>query len=306
MVIPLLGAGRSPHILYRPGEIDDALRRRARRGRGRRGGRRRPSTSSSPTGPSPSTWADRPAGRSCSRARRARARPTWPRPWPPRPACRSCSCRRRRSSPCSTGRPTARSAPTSRRCASTPGGRAGPSASSRRSTPSAAPGGMGGRRHGEGIAGVVNELLIQLQSFDQPPASAAAAGRARSTSSTPGCPPHRHLRQARARPGQHPRHRGDQPGRRPRPALLRPGRFDRSIYFDLPSRAGRREIIDYYLAKKAHDAELDDPAKRETPGRDDLRLLAGDDRAPPRRGAGVGAAPGRRPARRGTTSSRPR
>ena len=42
------------------------------------------------------------------------------------------------------------------------------------------------------------------------------------------------------------------------PALLRPGRFDRSIYFDLPSRAGRREIIDYYLAKKAHDAELDD------------------------------------------------
>ena len=48
------------------------------------------------------------------------------------------------------------------------------------------------------------------------------------------------------------------------PALLRPGRFDRTIYFDLPGRAGRREIIDYYLAKKAHDAELDDPATRET------------------------------------------
>ena len=48
------------------------------------------------------------------------------------------------------------------------------------------------------------------------------------------------------------------------PALLRPGRFDRSIYFDLPNRPGRREIIDYYLAKKAHDAELDDDHRRDT------------------------------------------
>jgi ATP-dependent Zn protease len=48
------------------------------------------------------------------------------------------------------------------------------------------------------------------------------------------------------------------------PALLRPGRFDRSIYFDLPSRAGRREIIDYYLAKKSHEPELDDLAKRDS------------------------------------------
>src|SRR5205807_2384278 len=48
------------------------------------------------------------------------------------------------------------------------------------------------------------------------------------------------------------------------PALMRPGRFDRSIYFDLPSRSGRREIIDYYLDKKAHSPELDDPAKRDT------------------------------------------
>ncbi|MHB8437618.1 MAG: AAA family ATPase, partial [Acidimicrobiales bacterium] len=48
------------------------------------------------------------------------------------------------------------------------------------------------------------------------------------------------------------------------PALLRPGRFDRTIYFDLPSRAGRRDIIDYYLAKKAHDLELDEPERRDT------------------------------------------
>jgi ATP-dependent Zn protease len=42
------------------------------------------------------------------------------------------------------------------------------------------------------------------------------------------------------------------------PALLRPGRFDRTITVDLPNRAGRREIIDYYLDRKAHDSELDE------------------------------------------------
>ncbi|MGH9007897.1 MAG: AAA family ATPase, partial [Acidimicrobiales bacterium] len=47
------------------------------------------------------------------------------------------------------------------------------------------------------------------------------------------------------------------------PALLRPGRFDRAIYFDLPTRAGRHDILDFYLAKKAHTDELDDPARRE-------------------------------------------
>ena len=47
------------------------------------------------------------------------------------------------------------------------------------------------------------------------------------------------------------------------PALLRPGRFDRCIYFDLPSRSGRREIIDYYLEKKAHEPEVDDPERRD-------------------------------------------
>jgi len=47
------------------------------------------------------------------------------------------------------------------------------------------------------------------------------------------------------------------------PALLRPGRFDRSIHFDLPSRTGRREIIDYYLAKKAHVPELDKEERRD-------------------------------------------
>jgi len=37
------------------------------------------------------------------------------------------------------------------------------------------------------------------------------------------------------------------------PALLRPGRFDRKIVVDHPDADGRREILEYYLAKVKHD-----------------------------------------------------
>lgn len=37
------------------------------------------------------------------------------------------------------------------------------------------------------------------------------------------------------------------------PALLRPGRFDRKIVVDLPDADGRREILEYYLAKVKHE-----------------------------------------------------
>jgi ATP-dependent Zn protease len=47
------------------------------------------------------------------------------------------------------------------------------------------------------------------------------------------------------------------------PALLRPGRFDRRLTFDLPDKRGRREIIDHFLARKAHDAELDSAERRD-------------------------------------------
>ena len=63
---------------------------------------------------------------------------------------------------------------------------------------------------------------------------------------------------------EHPADRRDQPRRRPRPArCCGPGRFDRSIHFDLPSRSGRREIVDYYLDKKAHVPELDKEERRD-------------------------------------------
>ncbi|MBV9369883.1 MAG: AAA family ATPase [Frankiales bacterium] len=121
--------------------------------------------------------------------------------------------------------------------------------------------GMGGAK-GEGITGVVNELLIQLQSFDEPTFGRRVRNHVIEVVNTllP------HGRQLRKRPSPAANilvigatnRAGDLD-----PALLRPGRFDRSIYFDLPSRSGRREIIDYYLGKKAHDAEFDGDALRD-------------------------------------------
>ena len=107
---------------------------------------------------------------SSSRDPRAPARPIWPRPWPARRECPSSSCPPRPSSRCSTGRPTARSGRTSpqlRKAARREGGAIGFIEEIDAIGATRAGMGQGGGR--EGIAGVVNELLIQLQSFDQPP-----------------------------------------------------------------------------------------------------------------------------------------
>jgi cell division protease FtsH len=50
-------------------------------------------------------------------------------------------------------------------------------------------------------------------------------------------------------------------------ALLRPGRFDKKVRVDVPDMAGRRDIIEYYLSKMAHDDTMQ-PAilATETPG----------------------------------------
>ncbi len=47
------------------------------------------------------------------------------------------------------------------------------------------------------------------------------------------------------------------------PALLRPGRFDRRVSFELPAKAGRRALVDHFLATKAHTPELDDAERRD-------------------------------------------
>ncbi|HZU73248.1 MAG TPA: AAA family ATPase [Acidimicrobiales bacterium] len=123
--------------------------------------------------------------------------------------------------------------------------------------------GMGPGGHREGVAGVVNELLIQLQSFDQPPAGTRMRGWLIDALNA-FLPAERQLAKPRTTPANILVIGATNRAADLDPALLRPGRFDRSIYFDLPSRAGRRDIIDYYLARKAHDPELDDPARRDS------------------------------------------
>jgi cell division protease FtsH len=123
--------------------------------------------------------------------------------------------------------------------------------------------GMGSSTSREGISGVVNELLIQLQSFDAPTTGARMAGAVIDVLNR-WLPHHRQMRRPRTPAANILVIGATNRASDLDPALLRPGRFDRSIYFDLPSRSGRREIIDYYLEKKAHEPELDDPVKRDT------------------------------------------
>jgi cell division protease FtsH len=127
----------------------------------------------------------------------------------------------------------------------------------------AARSGMGGSSGREGISGVVNELLIQLQSFDTPPSGLRARHWVVERVNRL-LPPHGQLRKRPPTPANILVIGATNRAADLDPALLRPGRFDRSIYFDLPSRAGRREIVDYYLGRKAHEPELDEPARRDT------------------------------------------
>jgi ATP-dependent Zn protease len=120
-----------------------------------------------------------------------------------------------------------------------------------------------GPNHGEGVPGVVNELLIQLQSFEQTPTSLRLKGALIEAVNT-WLPPHRRLSKPAHVPANILVIGATNRAADLDPALVRPGRFDRNIYFGLPGRSGRRDIIDYYLGKKAHDADLDDPARRET------------------------------------------
>jgi cell division protease FtsH len=118
------------------------------------------------------------------------------------------------------------------------------------------------RNTSEGISGVVNELLIQMQSFDTPTGGHKLAawwidGLNRLL------PTHRRISKRAPKPSNVLLIAATNRAADLDPALLRPGRFDRSIHFDLPSRSGRRDIIDYYLDRKAHVPELDKEERRD-------------------------------------------
>jgi ATP-dependent Zn protease len=114
----------------------------------------------------------------------------------------------------------------------------------------------------EGISGVVNELLVQMQSFDEPTIGSRMRGAVIDLVNRM-LP---EMKQFKKRPPVSSNILVIGATNRAAdldPALLRPGRFDRSISFDLPSRSGRREIIDYYLQRKAHVPELDREDRRD-------------------------------------------
>lgn len=112
----------------------------------------------------------------------------------------------------------------------------------------------------EGTGGTVNELLIQLQSFDEPTGGQKLTNRCKDAVNA-FLPPARRLRRKRSEPANvlviAATNRGDMLD----PALLRPGRFDRRLHFDLPGRAGRGELTKLFLSRKAHEPSLDTEAR---------------------------------------------
>ena len=107
-----------------------------------------------------------------------------------------------------------------------------------------------------GTEGIVNELLIQMQSFDTP----LFWGRVKGSLVDFGnlfMPANRQIKKARSEYNNVLIIGATNRAQDLDPALMRPGRFDRALYFDLPSRAGRRDLIDYFLARRAHDPEMD-------------------------------------------------
>lgn len=114
----------------------------------------------------------------------------------------------------------------------------------------------------EGTGGVVNELLVQMQSFDEPTGGDKMYNRLVARVNL-FLPAHRQIQQRK--PGRAPilliaaTNRADSLD----PALLRPGRFDRHLTFSTPDALGRRDLVDHFLARRAHDAELDEPTVRD-------------------------------------------
>ncbi len=114
----------------------------------------------------------------------------------------------------------------------------------------------------EGVGGVVNELLVQMQSFDMP--TGWQKTRAWAVDQLNGLlPAHRQLRRPSPPAANILLIAATNRAESLDPALLRPGRFDRKLTFDRPGRNARRELVDYFLTRKAHAEELDSEAARE-------------------------------------------
>lgn len=113
--------------------------------------------------------------------------------------------------------------------------------------------GSGGMR--EGAAGIVNELLVQMQSFDLPTGWDKFVSKMIDRLNLL-LPPARAIARPRTEPANVLVFAATNRAEGLDPALMRPGRFDRTIHFDLPPRSDRIAIAAYYLAKKAHEPSV--------------------------------------------------
>ncbi len=107
----------------------------------------------------------------------------------------------------------------------------------------------------EGFAGVVNELLVQMQSFEVRTKGASLRG---------GCyaminrllPAHRRIKPPKSIAANVLLVAATNRAAELDPALLRPGRFDRIVHFGLPALRDRAAIAEFYLGRKAHSDDM--------------------------------------------------
>jgi ATP-dependent Zn protease len=108
-----------------------------------------------------------------------------------------------------------------------------------------------------GDAGMaVNELLVQLQSFEEPVGFAKFTGKLIDKVNL-FLPDRRAIKKAPVKTANIMLIAATNRADNLDPALLRPGRFDRRLTFEIPDRNGRRELVDHFLARKAHVDDLD-------------------------------------------------
>ncbi len=124
-------------------------------------------------------------------------------------------------------------------------------------------------RFSSGGGGTLNELLIQMQSFDQAPFGKRV--RNRIIEWINGYLPEGKRISTKKLEYSNimviaATNRADDLDA----ALLRPGRFDRRLYFDLPTKQGRRDLIDFFMDRKSHHQQLDNDGVRDRLAHDTL------------------------------------
>jgi ATP-dependent Zn protease len=115
---------------------------------------------------------------------------------------------------------------------------------------------------GGDTSSIINELLVQMQSFDTPTGAQRFVGWVVDRVNLL-LPLHRQLSRPVVKPANVLVIAATNRASSLDPALLRPGRFDRRLAFELPAKSGRRALVDHFLATKAHGPELDQDVRRD-------------------------------------------